>query len=409
VLEVGMITFLRGRFGPHLSPIVFFVASLTIGLGGIRLAFLERKNKSSEPYKIPVRKRAMLVGYLTAGIGITSIALTSLFANYRIDVKYSDIIPIIAVMVKRLLNNEFPYQVISEWGYKAFPAYLPLQWMPFIISEVLHFDYRWTAFVVLCIALAFYGVYVLRRTASPVRIGCLWFLPFFTLLALTKYDPQAFGISIETLIAAYYLILSLTIFSQSNFLRGLGLLLCLLSRYSLILWVPLYLGIIFLSEKRKNAFVIAAVAVLGIILIYGVPFLVKKPSIFLRSHAGYTTAATVEWQVKEWQASTDKPYHLFRGIGFASFFYDYLNGALAKRLRILQIFHLAASVMVIGILGLLFLKFKEDIDYKIFALAGLKIYLAFFYDFIQIPYSYLFIVPVFVSIPVLAVALSDGS
>ena len=409
MLELGMMTFLSGSFGLHISPLIFFTVSLLIGIGGIMLAFKNKENEANELQDTPFLKKVLLPTWLIAGIITTSISLMKIFSNFKIDVKYSDIIPQVSVLVKRFLNHEFPYQVISEWGYNLFPTYLPLQWLPFTIPEVLHFDYRWIAFAVLCSAIIFYGLYFLRKNISTPGLVILLSLPFISLLLIAKYDPSVFAVTIENLIAGYYLILCLTIFTRSNLLRGLGLVLCLLSRYSLIFWVPLYLTIIFFSESKKNALIIAVFCVMGVILIYGLPFLTKNPAIFLKGYNYHTYAAVSEWTGQSWQAPGDKPVALFKGFGFASYFYDYLNGGLIKKLRILQIVHFVGSIVVIVILGILFFKFKNNIDYKIYALGSLKIYLVFFYNFIQIPYSYLFIVPVFVSLPILGMAMLNLS
>jgi len=53
-----------------------------------------------------------------------------------------------------------------------------------------------------------------------------------------------------------------------------------------------------------------------------------------------------------------------------------------------------------------FYKIKDRIDYRIFLLGTLKIYLVLFYNFIQIPYNYLYLPLVFVSLTMFALLFS---
>jgi hypothetical protein len=404
ILEVGMITFLRKSLGVYVSPVILFIASLSIGFLGIKLAFKNRESKAGKWQFIHISKKAGMLVTLLIGIIIISFLATGIFNNYAIDAKFSDIFPQVRVLVSRFLNHIFPYQIISEWGYDLFPTYFPLQWLPFSIAALLGFDYRYIALAVLFAGIVFYSIYFVKKEISLLKLLFLLVLPFIVFFIIGIGTPEIIGITIENLIAGYYLILSMSIFSKSNAIRALALVICLMSRYSLIFWVPLYLFIIFLAENRKNAIMIAIFTIVGIILIYG-PFLAKDPSIFLNGYAYHTHAALAEWNGKSWQPEGDKPYQIFRGIGFAAYFHDFANGSIAERLKTLQIYHLTISILIIVVLGFIFYRFKSKLDYKMYALAGLKVYLAFFYNFIQIPYIYLFIVPIFVSLPIFGMAM----
>ena len=144
--EIEFLFYEMGVFGPIISPFFLFFFSLA---SGIALMYLSIKGYSEDQDKTIItgfKQKTLL--WCTASIGMVIFILLSkpILSEYIITVyelNHSDIIPQISFLVKRLLNGEFPYQTISEWGYKLFPTYMPLQWLPFSVSEYFKFDYRW--------------------------------------------------------------------------------------------------------------------------------------------------------------------------------------------------------------------------------------------------------------------------
>jgi hypothetical protein len=107
------------------------------------------------------------------------------------------------------------------------------------------------------------------------------------------------------------------------------------------------------------------------------------------------------------QGPDDTPDNLLQGLGFGVYFYEWFNLDIAGKLRMYKLAHLILSIGTVIGLGIYYLKCKANINYKLFLLGSLKIYLVVFYNFIQIPFHYLYLVPVFVSIPMLSVLLSQ--
>lgn len=406
-IEIGMLSFLRGKFGIYYSPIILFLASLFIGIYPIVISYRNKITAYETDSIIPPNrvKIALIISSIIIGILISSIYLSKNFTDYEINTKKSDIIPCINILVTRVLNNEFPYKTISNWGYDLFPNYMPLTWMPFIIAKIINFDFRWLAFSVWCLSVAFYTLVLLRKNLPLIHSAFLSLLPFIVLLTFIKYEPAIFGYTIEPLIAGYYLILSLTILSKSNLIRAIGLILCLLSRYSLILWIPFYLTVVFFLGKKRNAIVILSLVLIAIFLICYLPYLSSDWTFVKKGYHYYTTCALGEWNL--WQDQGDKPYHLFRGVGFACYFYAFLDGNLLDRLKILQYTHYIISILSVLILGFLYMSLKKQVDYRLYLLFSLKIYLTFFYNFIQVPYTYLFMVPLFISLVIILVIFAS--
>jgi hypothetical protein len=404
VLELGMMTFLQREFGHYFSAFLFFITSLLMGLAGIYQAF--QKNQEMPLPTLPVLLPRSIIFYVTyiLLVLISCIVLNKIIQNTPIEVAVSDIIPQVSVLVRRFLSGEFPYQVITGWGNPLYPTYLPLQWLPFVLTELLHLDYRWVSHSVFCAAVGVFGIVLLKKHIKLQHLLLLVILAFSCFFVIAIDEPRIPGVTIEPLIAGYYLLLTLSLFSPSPIVRAAAVLFCLLSRYSLLLWLPLYMIVVFFAESKKNAFVITALCLAGVVLIYILPFLRVDNTIFLKAYNYHSTAALEEWSGQPWQQPDDKPFHLFRGIGFASFFYDFSNGDLTTRLSILQKTHFILSVLTVAGLGLFYYKYRSKLQYQVYLLASFKIYLAIFLNFIQIPYNYLFLTLLICSLPILLLA-----
>jgi hypothetical protein len=174
-----------------------------------------------------------------------------------------------------------------------------------------------------------------------------------------------------------------------------------LSRYALVVWIPLWLAVVAARESPRRAAAIAAWLAAGVVALYGLPFWARDPDIFLNGYRMHTTGALVEW-TSIW-GPAGRPYQLSRGLGFALLFQEHAPGDLAARLLALQRTHFALCVATVAALMLWFWSRRERIrDPALFVLASYKLYLAVFYAFVQIPYSYLFWVPLAASLPLWA-------
>jgi hypothetical protein len=405
ILELGFLTFFRGIAGIYISPMVLFVLSLFIGVFPMVL-LIKNKDRNYPVNKILTDFRLKWIISLTAfvaGITVLIIVLAPVFTNNIAYSENNDIIPVIKIMNQRFLQGVFPYQPIDFSGHTVFCPYMPLQWMPFMISEVLKMDYRWLAFIVWVISIVIYHFSLTRRKYPLFYFILLSLLPYITLLIYIRYVPEAFENSIELLITGYYIFLALSIFSASVFNKTTSLIMTLLSRFSDVLWVPFYIILLFFKENKKKALTISIITLFAIILIYILPFVGNDRNIFQKSQR-YRTQITIEkWKAYDINKPEETKINLYNGVGFAGYFYSLFNGDIKHKVRGLQKHHLIFSILSILFLGIIFLIFHELIDYKIFLLLGLKIHFAFFYNFIQVPYMYLFLVPVFLSLIVLMV------
>ncbi|SHJ35383.1 hypothetical protein SAMN02745146_2890 [Hymenobacter daecheongensis DSM 21074] len=400
VLETLFFTYLRGGLGPYWSPLVLYLLGLALCLLTAR-AVLDSRFQWPAPAAGP----RTVLPRLAIGAGLTFISwlitapvIAKLVGRVQvadIGVK-SDIIPALQVYVTRFLGPETVYRPITLLGYTFLPNYPPLQWLPFVPAELWGLDYRAWAFGLLLLALLLAYQWPLARLALPRGEWLLKaVLPVLVLHFAVLTDKNMYSLTVESLIVGYYLVLAGGTLSKNPWLKALGLVLCLLSRFSLALWVPLY-GLLLLWENRRRGWLTAGLALAVVVLIFG-PFLLSDPTIFLRAQLENMGIAEGEWQRIDPRAVPPLPMHLFNGVGFAPWFYD-MTGTLTERIARLQTVHFAACTAIVVLSGGLFWRFRHRFDPRLAALLSLKVYLATFYGFLIIPYTYLASVSLFTSL-----------
>lgn len=315
-----------------------------------------------------------------------------------IDVKTSDVIPTVIELCQRFVQGSFVYEPIEKFGYHLPVTYLPMQWMPYLLAEEGGFDYRWIAIGIWLIAAlvlmwrSFKSQQILVRLVGPLLLVLAYFF-----IGFHKKDIVANVI--ELMVAGYYMLLVASFGGNNAVLRGLMIGICLMSRYSLLLWLPLAVIVAFVNEPKKQFWITALTCALFILAIYIIPFLSKDWGAFYRGYKYYDRSALGEWQHID--PGTGKPYHLFGGHGIAYFFYEnFPNLSLPDKIKRLQKAHLAVSLGTTALLTIIYFVIRKRINYKLFLLISFKIYLAVFLFFIQVPYLYLMIVGLFVSIAV---------
>ncbi|MCB9081137.1 MAG: hypothetical protein H6555_05455 [Lewinellaceae bacterium] len=401
LLELGMQTMWMNALGPHWSPVAWFIgASLTvagaIGLGPGQFSLQETPWKSSL-----TRQRNLFLVWGIVGT-LSCLALPFLWETFQahpVDPQNSDIVPSLQLYVRRLLSGQPIYAPMEFPGWTVLPTYFPLMWLPYVFSELLALDYRWTAYVLFVAVIALYTWRLHRQQLPLGELAVKAALPLLFLFTFLVWKRDVFGYAVELTPVAFYLFLAFSIGNRRPWLMGLGILVCLLSRYSFTFWLPVYGLILWADRGFKPALQTALWAVLGVLLLYVFPFLLRDPEIILNGLRYYGDTAIGQWQTQTWQAAGEKPAHLFRGLSFSAWFYDYASGEIAQRLALQRQVHLfACALTALGILGGYFWRRPKIQSVRFFLLVSLKAYLIVFYGFFYVPFSYLYMVPVFLSI-----------
>lgn len=400
-IELAMQTFWQNELGMYKSPVVWFVSGIVACIAAFALigfkTTTEHDSGSSIRQKILVVTACFLLGAIWCGV-----RLEHVFYKFPIDAKSSDIIPSLQMYVQRFLSGETVYRPLPFEGYQVDPTYFPLMWAPYSFSEILKIDYRWTAYAVFLIPLIIYSIRLVKSDTPVVESAFKTLIPFLFLYNIAQNASGTLGMAVELLPVGFYLLLTLTIFHKNRYLMALGILLCLLSRYAFTFWLPLYLLIYWIEKGFKNVFNVSFYVLVGVLLLYVIPFLSKDWALLSKGLDYYSKTAVGQWQTQPWQAPGAKPHHLSNGLSFAIYFYDYEAYELADRLKFNRKVHLAACAFTAFLLGLGYFFFrKKGLNTKMYLLIGLKLYLVVFYGFFYVPFSYLFQLPLFISIAIL--------
>lgn len=372
-----------------LNPYLLLLWSFLIGIVYI-LILVYTKNKEKIADNVVMRIEKKIGG---AFFGILSIFLcfftfNDVIKEYPEPVKYSDVIPQLEAQYDWFATGEFPYQKLKLELHAPYPVYMPLHWMPIGISRTLNIDTRWSGFLILLLIAGLTGWLLIGKNSIGYFLSFLLLgAPLIAFLWLGKIEIP---VSYELIIAAYYLLLGVGLKSKSNILVLLGVTCCILSRYTLVFWLPLFF-ILFLKYEswQKSVFLWGGAGTL-ILLIYVMPFLSKDPSILSKGLTYHNNAAASEWKgYKE----TGISYTMERGIYFGGNMKRAFSGAWPERVykaRIVQ----AVIMLFLFLSGLiLFYKLKDKIYYQDFSLVMLYFTLIFFYYFGPLTYQYYLLVP----------------
>ncbi|MFY8189631.1 MAG: hypothetical protein ACOVK9_01600, partial [Bacteroidia bacterium] len=143
-------------------------------------------------------------------------------------------------------------------------------------------------------------------------------------------------------------------------------------------------------------------AFVGVLLLVLLPFLIQVPDMFEGFNSAYGKAALGEWDGQDWQKTGDKPFQLFRGLGLASWYYEFYPGSLLEKIAAIQKHLLYVSVVAIVFLLLAYRWVQSLVPANLYSLLALKFSLTLFYAFMIIPYNYLNWVPMMLSVVILS-------
>jgi hypothetical protein len=400
---MGFFTFWRKAFDPHTLPFLFLGIQLVIGV--LPLFLLKKRGnhfendikteKKSDNFQTDFWKTKYIVPLsilMILGIGLSYMLLADLY-KLKLIVSDSDIIPQVQVICKQALGPEFAYKPFDDFGYHMPPCYLPMQWMPYLPSEIFAFDPRFITRAVFIFTYIFWFTKIIKHSYNTLASTILIVLPVLLISTVHDHDQVVWSLTIEQLIMCYYLLLALSLTTNSRAFQIITIILCLMSRFSLVFWLPLYAFMLWTKEGWKPTLKFGAWIFAGCALLYG-PFLLQDVHIFSRAQAYYDLASIGEW------TRSEKPVHLYNGLGFALYFLE-KGGDTVVQIAALKKLMLVLTPSVSIVLGLVWWRFKDKLDFSLFAVCSLKISLAVFYAFIQIPYSYLYVTPVILSLAVL--------
>jgi len=396
--ELLLVTYLVNFAGPFVSPVLFLGTSIAIAFVYLHIASQPNALVARVPGKIPAL--AITAAQWAVFLGGLFFIVHKLKYIWWYKQMYgypggdSDIIPQIQVLVQRFLAGEQPYSDIQFKGYVLFPTYMPFQWLPYVPCELLQKDFRWIPLLGMGCASLYYFLHQRRMDAPAIWKIIVPSWPLLVWCATVLNDNNTYVFTVEGLIAAYYLFVAESINRRNILLLASGVAICLLSRYSIIFWMPLCIVAYFIGGEKKNAAIVAGMAVLFIVVFYWAPYLRHDHEIFIKGYRYHTSAAKLEWQK---DISVGDENYLENGLGFTSYAITWFKGEVAAKLAGYKVVHFAMCIMSVVLLCWYYVRNRARYSVQVFLLFSFKIYIAVFYAFIQIPYRYLYLTPLVIT------------
>lgn len=391
-------------FGKYLNPVLLLVVTLAIAVVYFIVYVLRKEGDERISHSgIPSNWRNGIIAIIA--LLFCAIPFHNALLKYSNPSDFSDVLPQLETLYQRFTRGEFPYAPVQMTGYAPFPVYMPLHWLPIGISELFKMDVRWTGFILLIIAIGVWGFFQAKKGfgLGVLLSACL---PAFVLLAYLYWGGIDLPVSFETVVAAYYLVLATGLFTRNIFIITAGLILCLLSRYTLLFWLPVFsLLMLQTFSLKKNFFLWSSVSV-AILGIYVIPFLSKDISIFLKGIEYHNHAAVDEWKG---YGNPAVSYSFETGIYFAQHFKKIFSGSMEQRVfytRAIQ----GTVMLLLNVAGIWFFqKWKTRIHVFEFLFVQLYLVLACFYFFGPLTYRYYLITLLIFSAVMAGRVLVNGS
>ncbi len=240
------------------------------------------------------------MGWLGLLLGLVSVAtayeeIRKLFVQYKIN-SWSDVQIQLQAQYDRWAAGEMPYQPVPCDTYEAYPVYMPLHWLPIGLGRLTGLDFRWSGVLFLGLAAGLAGWLVFRQHGRSWRTVVAVLLPSVGLWAFVLWGGLDLAITFEVVIAAYYLVLAAGLASGRNSWVLAGLIFCLLSRYTLVFWLPLLALIFFEKYPLRWQISFWSTVAAAVFVVYIWPFLLKDPTILAKGIEYHNNAATDEWR-----------------------------------------------------------------------------------------------------------------
>ena len=379
------------EFKQHMAfiSIAYFISGLGIAIFPIVSAPVQLPDRAGLEKHFVLLNKILLWGFFAFISFYLVFEARLIMQSMEIDYKLSDTLPQVKAMSQRLINGEKIYAPIREiWDGKQ-PPYLPMMWLPYVPAEYFGFDSRWTsvAFILAGLFLSF-RLLPVKLPANPILLSFTFMSLFMLLNFLLVKDRKTIGWTEEGVVIGYYLFLGFALARNSPVLIGIAIACCLLSRFSLFFWTPMFIVYVYLYESRRNAIVISSVVAAILFFVFLLPFGLKQPEYFLNIPADYHVGVDRAW-ASNYIDGVYYPYSL----GVAKFL-DIAHIKLLHNLHIIT----AAFVPLLAIAAFRFLRNKASLNQAFFGLCSLKLSLVFFYNLIEVPYFYLFLYPPFLVI-----------
>lgn len=298
---------------------------------------------------------------------------------YPLPTPNSDVLLQLETMYDRLVHHQFPYAPVPSGTYSPYPVYMPMHFLPIALAKACHMDIRWCGFWMYALAAFLFGFQLGKaQLTNGIRIF-LACLPSIVLWVYILFGGMDIFITMEVLIAAYYMILAIGLLFRNNALLITGIILCLLSRYTFIFWLPL-LFLLLWKENQRLTLKMAGIIFTAILCLYIIPFFSRDTSILNKGISYHNLCAVEEWKWGFWTSES--------GIHFAWMIKQLCGDNLEQGVLVNRVIQALALLLTLAIsLAIYFVK-KRKPNSHLFALAFLNIFMLVFFCFCPLTYRY---------------------
>ena len=378
------------HFSKYWSPLILFFVSAGIAVLYFRRLLAQAARQGGDRL-LPLRWLPavlwVLGGVLTIVLAYEE--LRKLWVEFPNPAQFSDVLPQLEAQYQRFSRGEMPYAPVPLPTHMPYPVYMPLHWLPVGLSGWLGIDPRWAGFGLLAMAAGIYGYWVGRQNAPTwARIAAL-FLPSMGLWGFILWGRLELAVSFEIVIAAYYLVLAAGLLGRHIPTIVLGLILCLLSRYTLLFWIPLPAYIWWKELLPQTNYRIWGAVGLSVLLLYIFPFYLQDPDIFTTGIKYHNDGA-----IAQWKGFGDPPvsWTMERGIYFGINMKAVFPGDAAQQVFLARALQGALMLALLGFGVWAYRRWKERLSPYALCLGMLYAIVGCFYFFSPMTFQYYLLV-----------------
>jgi hypothetical protein len=395
ILQVFFVLWGKDIFGQYLNPYGLFIAYFGLAYCYF-ISILHTDFKSFNLEKVNVPSKFFALALSICLFALCLPAIRSLFGQYLIPdvIQYSDVLPLIIKQYDLFALGETPYQPIAFPLHTAYPAYMPFHWLPIGISRFFGKDPRWAGLLLLVLVCLLFVFLIVGKQKNNLFPLLLTLLPTGIVYVFIKKAGSDIAITFETVIAAYYFFLAIALMQKNFVMVILGIILCLLSRYTLVFWLPLFFLLLLFQKGFLKTALSLGFILLIVFLVFVYPFLFDNPSLLVDSLAYHNNAAIADWN--------EHKYSFEWGVYFGNSIDFIVKGTPSHKVFIARMIQ-AATMLFLLFLGLfLYRKNKSRVNFYDILLGMLYATIIGFYMLGPFAFRYYMLGPLFISLVLLA-------
>jgi hypothetical protein len=334
-------------------------------------------------WKLPLLALIILIAVFITGYWLFKIPL---------DPDFADMLPVIKVMNERFLHGDWQviYDPIPAIWNGIRPIYLPAMWLPYAPAVLLKVDIRWVTAISLVFSFSAIIILIRGKKNGIYGWGQIAITIFLFWWVFARNDVHGIvSMSEEGIVILYFVLLSLAIISGNALFMAVAASCCLLSRYSMIGWlIPCVIFLAFRRDYRRLV-VFCVTGTICFLLFFLFPFGFRVLDQTIALPSSYVAFAKHVWEFS--------PEVYWLNLGVAKFYGVHGMKFLHTSLLVLT--------FAVPLLFMCFCLLQQKWKLYNINLACFKLSLLIFYQFIDVPYGYLFYTSSFVSLVISACLL----